>query len=183
MAGSDTTAIAFRATMLYILTSPHTLNTLRSEIDTFTAQNPPADSNTIISDTSTRTLPYLQACIREGLRMHPPIPALNSKQVPPQGDTINGIFVPGGTRIGYGSFSIQRNKSVFGEDAKFFRPERWLEATGSELQRMERTNDLVFGSGKYQCLGKSVAYVELRKFIFEVNSSFFCSENLARLTR
>jgi hypothetical protein len=87
--------------------------------------------------------------------LHPPVPALYSKQVPPQGDTINGIFVPGRTRIGYGSFGIQRNKSVFGEDAKFFRLERWLEATGPELQRMERMNDLVFGSGMYQWLARA----------------------------
>jgi cytochrome P450 len=104
--------------------------------------------------------------------MHPPIPALLPKKVPPEGDTIHGVFVPGGTGIGYCAFGIQRNKSVFGEDAHFLRPERWLEASGAELQRMERTADLVFGSGKFQCLGKNVAMVELRKFFFEVYIPF-----------
>ncbi|KAI9776189.1 MAG: hypothetical protein M1839_000510 [Geoglossum umbratile] len=172
IAGSDTTASALRATLLYIITNPHIFTTLRSEFDAFTSKHPPADSNTIISDASARTLPYLQACIREGLRMHPPIPALLSKKVPPEGDTIHGVFVPGGTGIGYSAFGIQRNKSVFGEDANFFRPERWLEASGPELQRMERTADLVFGSGKFQCLGKNVAMVELRKILFELISRY-----------
>jgi hypothetical protein len=41
MAGSDTIAIALRATLLYISTSPRTLNTLRSEIDSFIAPKTP----------------------------------------------------------------------------------------------------------------------------------------------
>src|SRR5204863_6873556 len=116
---------------------PHVYATIRNEIDTFLSQNPPTDPTSIISDASARTLPYLQACIREGLRMQPPIPALLSKTVPLEGDTINGIFVPGGTRIGYCAFGIQRNRPGFGVEPASFRPERWLEARGFVLQGLE----------------------------------------------
>jgi cytochrome P450 len=73
------------------------------------------------------------------------------------------------------TWATHRNKAIFGEDAEVFRPERWLEATGETLQRMERTIEVLFGSGRYGCLGKSVAFVELDKFFFEVilNSSRF----------
>jgi cytochrome P450 len=55
-------------------------------------------------------MPYLQATIKEGLRIWPPAVGLFAKRVPPEGDTINGKYVPGGTKIGYGGFSIFRNK-------------------------------------------------------------------------
>jgi hypothetical protein len=88
--------------------------------------------------------------------------------VPRGGDIFDGKFVPGGTNIGACVWSIQRVKSVFGENADMYRPERWLEASGDQLQRTEKTNDLVFAHGRYQCLGKNVAMIELRKVFVEV---------------
>jgi cytochrome P450 len=37
---------------------------------------------------------------------------------------------------------------------------------------MERNNDLVFGHGKYQCLGKGIAFMELNKFFVELLRRF-----------
>jgi cytochrome P450 len=61
-----------------------------------------------------------------------------------------------------------RNDAVWGADAKMFRPERWLE--GSEDMRKKRDLDLdmVFGSGKYLCLGRNVAMMELNKVFVQV---------------
>jgi cytochrome P450 len=96
MAGSDTTATAMRAAFLYLLTSSATLAKLKAEIDS-------GIDNGLISspirDSEARKLPYLQACIKEALRMWPPVPGMLSKLVPPEGDTINGMFIPGGTAI------------------------------------------------------------------------------------
>ena len=97
MAGSDTTATAVRATLLFLITTPRVLWRLRAEIDE--AVNSGSISNPI-KDQEARALPYLQACIKEGLRMFPPVTGLVSKMVPPEGDTINGVFLPGGTDIG-----------------------------------------------------------------------------------
>jgi cytochrome P450 len=69
--------------------------------------------------------------------------------------------------------------SMFGIDADAFRPERWIltSAGGDEpslekLQKMERNNDLIFGSGRHQCLGKSVAMIELNKVFVELLRRF-----------
>lgn len=37
---------------------------------------------------------------------------------------------------------------------------------------MERNNDLIFGHGKYSCLGKSVAVIELNKDFVEILRGF-----------
>lgn len=104
--------------------------------------------------------------IKEGARIWPAITGLKSKVVPPEGDTINGRFIPGGTCIGICEWAIQQSSQIYGEDATIFRPERWLEAEGERLEKMERTLGLVWGYGKYSCLGKGIAWMELNKVFF-----------------
>jgi cytochrome P450 len=148
--------------MLLIITNPHVYKKLQAEIDSTVR------AGSVISDAQARTLPYLQAVIKEGARMFPAATGIMSKTVPPEGDTINGIYIPGGTDIGKNDWAIQRDKKVYGEDATFFRPERWLEAHGEQLERMERSLALIWGHGKYSCLGKNIALMELNKAYFEV---------------
>lgn len=148
--------------MLYITTSPHILSTLLAEIETFAPSSP-------ISDAEARKMPYLQAIIKEALRIWPPVTGLGSKEVPKQGDTLNGLFVPGGTHVGYAVWGLFRSKEVWGEDANLFRPERWMIEDVARLKGMDAVWDLIFNHGKWQCLGKSVALIELNKVVVEVS--------------
>lgn len=149
--------------LLSLITTPTAYTTLLTEIHSSTITTTP------ITSAETQTLPYLQAVIREGLRMWPPVGGLGFKQVPPEGDTLNGYFVPGGTQIGQGFYAVGRSKRVWGDDADVFRPERWLVAEGEELRSMVAAVDTNFGGGKYSCLGKQIALMELHKAVFEVN--------------
>jgi cytochrome P450 len=110
--------------------------------------------------------------IKEGLRIWPPVVGLMSKKVPPEGDTIDGKFVPGGVSIGYGGFGIFRNKRIWGEDADLFRPERWIvDADGgnrAKVKELEGVLEVIFNAGRFQCLGKNVALMELNKVFVEV---------------
>jgi len=164
VAGGDTTATTIRATMLFVMTNVLVYRTLQAEIDSF------SPINHIITDEEAKRLPYLQAVIREGARMWPPATGVMSKVVPPEGDTFNGVFLPGGTEIGQCAWSIMRSKKVFGDDAELFRPERWLEAKSEKLESMERTLGLLWGHGKYSCLGKNIAMMELNKVYFMVSN-------------
>jgi cytochrome P450 len=91
-----------------------------------------------------------------------------TKVVNPGGETIKGRFVPGGTGIGHCGWGIQRNE-VFGADVDVFRPERWIEASDEQKHEMERTMELVFGTGRWGCLGKAIVLVELDKIFVEVS--------------
>jgi cytochrome P450 len=153
--------------MLNIITSRHVYTTLQAEIDSAVADG--KISSPVVRDVEARTLPYLQAVIKEGLRIFPPATGLASKLVPPAGDTINGVFLPGGTKIGANYWALLRRTDVFGPDAISFRPERWLEASPEQLVKMEKVQDFVWGYGKYVCLGRSVALIELNKLFVEVS--------------
>ncbi|KAE9376647.1 cytochrome P450 [Stipitochalara longipes BDJ] len=165
IAGSDTTAIAIRIIVLYLITTPRVLSKFRAEYSRASISSP-------ITDAEARNLPYLQAIIKEGLRIWPPIVGLQAKLVPPGGDVINGHFVPARTKIGTAIFGIMRNKKVFGEDADVFRPERWLDAPPEKIKQREQTVDLVFGAGRFKCLGNSVALIELNKIFIELFKRF-----------
>jgi cytochrome P450 len=119
-------------------------------------------------------MPYLQAVIREGLRLYPPATGLLQKAVPRGGATLHGYQLPEGTQVGQSVGGFLRSKGLFGDDVNVFRPERWLEAAaaddgGARLKEMQAAVDLVFGFGKYQCLGKQIALTELNKVFVEVS--------------
>ncbi|KAF2691046.1 cytochrome P450 [Lentithecium fluviatile CBS 122367] len=172
LAGSDTTATAIRGIMLYLIAHPRVYAQLQSEIDgAISSGKAPG----IVQDVTLRDLPYLQAVVREGLRVHPPVTDPVPKLVPMGGDTVSvdgkQYFLPGGTNISYNAWGVHHDKAMFGEDADSFRPERWLleenEVNQEQLSAMRRTTEMIFGYGKYQCLGKPTAWLEITKVIFE----------------
>jgi cytochrome P450 len=165
VAGSDTSASAIRTMMLHVVTNPGIYMQLQAEIDHGITSG---KISSPITDTEARNLPYLQALIKEGLRYYPPAPSTMFKQVPVGGDTIDGKYLPEGTQIGGSALGIHHSKHIYGPDADLFRPERWIEANSERVAVMNTTVDLCFHSGKYQCLGKSVAMMEFNKLFVEV---------------
>jgi len=165
LAGSDTTAGALRITLPYVITSPRVYNTLLAELSTSPLSNP-------VKDSEARKLPYLQAVIREGLRMCPPAAGHAYRLVPDDGDTLCGYHVPAGTKVGYNLQGMMEDPKIWGEDAKLFRPERWLKGTPEDIRKMEATVDLAFGYGKWACLGKTIAQMTLNKTMAQVRDAF-----------
>ncbi|KAF6803785.1 pisatin demethylase [Colletotrichum musicola] len=174
IAGSDTSATAIRATLLHIITNPHVHARLRAEIASAADASRP-----VISDARARELPYLQAVVKEGLRIFPPVAGLMAKEVPAGGDVWDGRFIPGGTRVGWSVWAMFRRQQTWGKDAEEFRPERWMLvedggicASEEKLREMQSVVDFVFSCGRYQCLGRPIAVMELHKIFFELLRRF-----------
>lgn len=176
IAGSDTTATALRSTMLYLITHPRAFTRLRAEVDAAVSSGAAPAAPDIASDECLKNMRYLQAVVREGLRIHPPLTDVVPKKVPAGGDSISidgkTYHLPGGTNIGYNVWGLHRDTAIFGNDAEVFRPERWLvdekdDESVRRLAEMRRTTEMIFGYGKYQCLGKPIAWLEITKVIFE----------------
>lgn len=154
-----------RATLLSIISNPRVYTRLVGEIDEAVSLGKVSSP---ILDEEARQLPYLQACIKEGLRRFPPITQLRERMAPPEGDTYKGRHIPGGTFIGLNAWGLQLNP-VFGDDSEVFRPERWLIDDEDRIKEMNRVQELIFGYGTTRCLGIPIAMMNLNKVFVEVS--------------
>jgi cytochrome P450 len=77
--------------------------------------------------------------------------------------------------------ALSFNTSVFGADAHRFNPERFLNASPTQLATMERTN-FHFSQGKRNCIGMNIAWMEMLKLIpamvkeFDVSALAGCTD-------
>ena len=165
ISGADSTATATRAILLAILSNPRSYAKLQREIDEAIAKSAISSP---VRDSEAKQLPYLQACITEGLRKFPPITLLRERVAPLEGDFVLGHHVPAGTNIGINAWGLQLN-SIFGPDPEVFRPERWLIDDQERLREMRQVQDLVFGYGGTKCLGKAISAINMNKMFVEVS--------------
>ncbi len=157
-------------TLLYLISNPPAYRRLLAELDGAIEDG---SVSSPITDAEARALPYLQAVIREGLRVFPPVAAAPFyKVVPEGGDEIDGYQVPAGTNLSTHAaiYAICRSKEFWGDDADMFRPERWLEVDADRQQAMIQSEELVFSHGQFQCMGKGIAFMELNKVLPEVRA-------------
>lgn len=160
-AGSDTTSISLTAIYFQIVTRPEVMAKLRAEADAAYALGDLSDPPTFAES---QKLPYLQAVIKEGLRLHPATGLPLWRQVPPGGATLCGTYFPAGTNVGVNSWVMHHNRDVFGDDADEFRAERWMDSPKDMLRTM---NDMFmpFGLGSRTCIGKNISLLEISKLI------------------
>lgn len=158
-AGADTTAGTLTYTLFFLSKHPEAMDKLMQEIEeglrAGTLSDPP-------KWLEVSKLPYLEAVLKESMRVLPIASWGLDRIVPPAGATIAGKFLPGGTIVGCHIDSIHRDTAVYGEDAAEFRPERWLEADEDQKRQMNRAF-LAFSAGKRICTGIHIAWLEMKK--------------------
>lgn len=176
IAGADTTAVTLNAALYFSLKNPQVWNRLRGEIPV----HDPNSSPSVVSYTSSKESPYLDAVIREAMRCHPGVAMLLERYVPLGGLVLpDGRHVPAGCIVGMNPYIIGRNKSIWGGDAEEFRPERWLHDATQETEecfqeRLRRMNaaDLTFGGGSRVCIGKHLGLLEVYKVLYTLVSRY-----------
>jgi cytochrome P450 len=112
------------------------------------------------SETTTK-LPYICACIKEALRMHPSVGLSMQRHAPNGGIELAGKFIPAGYRIGMNPAVVHFNKDAFGQDSDHYRPERWL-VSPEEWKAMDKSL-LIFGAGTRTCIGKNVSIHQIAR--------------------
>ncbi|KAK1613515.1 benzoate 4-monooxygenase cytochrome P450 [Colletotrichum phormii] len=158
VAGSDTTAASLTCLFFELAQKPDVYQRVREEIDDYFAQNAEPEHSALSK------LPYLQACIDETLRLHPPVPSGVQRMTPPEGIDIDGTFIPGDIIIQVPTHTMFRGKSQKIDERLFpqpndFIPERWT--TRPDLAR-DPAAFVPFGTGKYSCVGKQLGLMEIR---------------------
>ncbi|KAI6098618.1 cytochrome P450 [Pisolithus croceorrhizus] len=140
-------------------------------------ENPP----TINSPTD---LPYLDAIVQEVLRLHPSVPEMLREAAE---DDVIPLSEPVQTKSGefVDSIVVERGTifTRFGvQDAKVFRPERWLEPDGITKKAQEvkgHRHLLSFGDGPRTCIGKTFALAVIKTGTFDGNQEL-CSRDEGR---
>lgn len=179
-AGSDTTAITLSSILYNLLKHPETYRKLQDEIDTAAKEGRISDPVTFKE--AQEQLPYLQAAIKEGLRVHSATGLPMQRLVPSTSTGIANQHIPAGSSVGINAWVAHRNTSVYGHDAAQWRPERWLEieeqGRGGEVEKYF----LAFGMGSRTCIGKNISLLEMSKLIPQLvrNFDFVLDESLER---
>jgi cytochrome P450 len=145
VAGHETTATSIAWALERILSHPHVLARLKSEV---------RDAGEVDAEPEKLTsLPYLDATIKEVLRLRPVVPLVGRVLQKPY--RLGGYDLPAGTTVAPNIFLAQRNPDVYPEpDA--FRPERFLDV------QPDPVSWLPFGGGIRRCIGASFALYEMK---------------------
>lgn len=135
--------------LYHLIANPASYEKLTTEIDAAVANGtlslPVAYAKAI-------KLPYLKACINEGMRLHPSVGLTMPRLVPVSGATISGVYIPQGYRVGVSPAVVQYDQKIFGPDASCFNPDRWIERDATSMDRAM----IQFGAGPRTCIGKNV---------------------------
>jgi cytochrome P450 len=105
------------------------------------------------------------------MRMSPPLTYAFPKKVPAGGDIVCGKVLPAGTNIHISFVSLMRDEETFGADTNIFRPERFIDCDAATKAKRLKIVDLLFGHGRWLCLGKSLALIEMNKIFVEVSKT------------
>ncbi|KAI0658588.1 cytochrome P450 [Cubamyces menziesii] len=181
VAGSDTTSTTL-SYLLWELTRRHDIvRALQAELDEYMP-----DRKAIPDFSTLCQMPYLNAFVKEGLRVYGAAPSVLERVVPSTkvDDSFDmmGYALPPGTVVGTQAWSMHRDPEVF-PSAETFLPERWLpvEGVNGEEERLARMAQFLmpFGVGTRVCGGQNLAHMVLRIAIATLVVNFDVSANLA----
>ncbi|OAG05261.1 cytochrome P450 [Paraphaeosphaeria sporulosa] len=157
VAGSETTATELCGLTNYLLRNPEKYARIKDELRS--ACKTEADLNMDVLG----SLPYMNACIEEGLRIFPPVPIGLLRTVPKGGSLIDGHMVPENTSVCVASWAAAHSANNFADPDSFI-PERFLDTPeskaryGSDIKKAAQP----FSLGPRGCIGRNLTYVELR---------------------
>jgi cytochrome P450 len=151
-AGSETTASLLGSLTHWLLKTPRAYEKLVKEIRSIEK----ADE---LTHDRLQKLSYLDACIDEGLRIFPPVPGGNLRCIPKGGASVCGHRLPEGITVSVQSWCVTHDPANF-HDPETFIPERWLGTDEGGHSVLHASQP--FSLGPRGCLGKNLAYLEMR---------------------
>ncbi|GAB9466681.1 Cytochrome p450 [Globisporangium polare] len=159
-AGRGTTAHTFSWFFVMMNRYPDVKKKVRAELQ---AQLPELCSGAKRSATmeDVQKLVYLEAAIKESLRLNPPAPT-NARTANQDTTLSDGTFLRAGTRVILPTYAASRMTWIWGEDACEFKPERWIDPVTGKILAMSPYKFLVFHAGPRLCLGIKLAMMELK---------------------
>ncbi|WOG90985.1 hypothetical protein DCAR_0310233 [Daucus carota subsp. sativus] len=152
---TDTSSLTLEWALAQLINHPHIMEKARQEIDTVVGKNK------LVEESDITNLPYLQAIVKETLRLHPPGPLVAREAS--KDCIVAGYHIPAKTRLFLNLWSLGRDTDYW-ENALEFKPERFF-LTSEDIRNGKSPPDikglhfqlLPFGSGRRGCPGMSLA--------------------------
>ncbi|KAK1412880.1 hypothetical protein QVD17_34463 [Tagetes erecta] len=149
-AGTDTSAISIEWALAELINHPNIMKKAVEEIDRFVGKS------RLLQESDIPNLPYLQAIVKETLRLHPSAPLILRSST--QDSSVCGYHIPANTTTFVNAWSLGRDPSHW-ENPLEFNPERF---EGKQLDvRGQHFNFLPFGTGRRMCPGISLGLLTI----------------------
>ncbi|KAK9129999.1 hypothetical protein Sjap_010486 [Stephania japonica] len=147
--GSDTTTLTLSWAVSLLLNNRHVLEKAKEEL------NKQIGKDRHVEEGDIKNLPYLQAIVKETLRLYPAAP-LSAAHEAMKDCTIAGFHVPAGTRLYTNIWKLQRDPTIWPNPLEF-KPERFLTTHAHVDFKGQHFELIPFGSGRRICPGASFA--------------------------
>lgn len=175
-AGSDTTAISISWALHYLSQNPELQFRLRQELSSVVIPSGASLDITVLD-----SLPFLDAVVKETLRLAPPVHGtirvatkddyipLSSPTVLRTNEEVSSVHIRKGSYIHIPIEGLNYSKDLWGPDALSFRPERWTMPSGTPggvpAQHPGLANIMSFSFGPHACLGWRFSILEMKVFL------------------
>ncbi|KAF2183273.1 cytochrome P450 [Zopfia rhizophila CBS 207.26] len=165
LGGSETTATLLSGTTYLLLKHPQVMKKLLDEV------RGAFKSEEEIDLLSVSRLDYMLAVLDAGMRIYPPVPNQGNRVVPAGGAPVSGKWVAGGTSLQVQQYAANHLPSNFTRPDDFV-PERWLANPPKEFENDDRTARQPFSIGPRNCIGRNLAYSEMRLILAKLCFNF-----------
>eukprot|EP00262_Sarcandra_glabra_P002651 TRINITY_DN1305_c0_g1_i1.p1 TRINITY_DN1305_c0_g1~~TRINITY_DN1305_c0_g1_i1.p1 ORF type:complete len:544 (-),score=11.70 TRINITY_DN1305_c0_g1_i1:71-1702(-) len=149
VAGTETSSITMEWAMTEVILHPKVMESAQNELKEVVGMS------NIVEESHLPKLHYLDAVLKEVLRMHPPVPLLIPRRSS-QSCTVGGFLVPKGTQVFVNAWAIHRDPEVWDNPLEF-QPERFLKASNTCDFSGNDLRFVPFGSGRRVCAGIPMA--------------------------
>ncbi|KAF6742238.1 cytochrome P450 [Ephemerocybe angulata] len=158
------------------------------------------DGKARLSQETVMGLPWLDAVVKETLRLYPPVPFVRrtctketsipyTRTIPDSSNTpvtsLASVSIPKGTTLFLSIAGCNRMRSVWGDDAGEWKPERWLESTQPYSKDVKIpgafSGMLSFLGGGRSCIGYRFALLEMKIVLATVLSRLVFSPTEERI--
>ena len=140
----------------HLISNPSILAKLRSELEA-AIPDPTAQLGSLFLE----KLPYLSACIQEGIRLSYGVSSRNPRISPDKPTKYKEFVIPAGTPVSMTIIDVHHDEHIY-PNSRSFIPERWLENPKTENGANLNRYFVAFGKGARSCLG--IKYVPLPVF-------------------
>jgi len=192
-AATETTSSALSRILHLLVLHPDAQDKLREELKEAIGDREELTYDQLV------TFPYLEAVCRETLRLYPPVLGVmrttRSDVILPlstsihdvDGREINEIFIPNNTNVFLHIWNLNRDPSIWGNDAAEWKPERWLTALPESVAEARiqgvYANTMAFIGGGRSCIGFKISQLETKVMLSQIIPVFRFAPSKAEIIR